>query len=162
MAIVMYTTFYLLAIARYALSVTVCDISTVEMHKTLTMIGPRLNINIPIDRPQAAFYVLAMFVLSLTVCEMITYALPNVLDRNLWPWKWRSRTLTILWKSPGECTLSTCIRATKLALLGPAFYSQYMIVHFATDGRTNAHTTRYHNAIHRRRNGAKTYWSCMC
>ena len=40
--------------------------------------------------------------------------------------------------------LSTCIGMQKLALLGPAVYSQYIIVHFVTgltQGRTNEHTT---------------------
>ena len=39
----------------------------------------------PIERPHAPFYVLAlaMSVTSVTVCEIITFELSNVLDSNL-------------------------------------------------------------------------------
>ena len=78
--------------------------------------------------------VLAMviFVVSVTVCEIITFELPKVLDSNLWPWKWRSMTLTncmkIIRQRSDEGILSTC---KKMAPLGPAACSQYIIVYFA-------------------------------
>ena len=67
-------------------------------------------------------------ILSLTVCEIITHELPNVLG------KWRSRTLTI-WT--GERTLSTLHGVQTSALLGRAVRSPYRIVLFVTDVRTN-------------------------
>ena len=34
---------------------------------------------------------IAWFVLTVTVFEIITFELPNVIDSNLWPWKWKSQ-----------------------------------------------------------------------
>ena len=47
--------------------------------------GPRSNENMPIERQYATLYVLAtaIFVLSVTVSEIIMFELPNVLDSNL-------------------------------------------------------------------------------
>ena len=46
---------------------------------------PKSNVNMRIERPHVTSYVLsiAMFVLSVTVCEIITYELLNVLQYNL-------------------------------------------------------------------------------
>ena len=61
--------------------------------------GPRSNINMPVERPHATSDVLtfAMFALSVSVCEIITYELSNVCDSNHWPWKW-SRSSVICTK----------------------------------------------------------------
>ena len=42
------------------------------------------KINMPTERPHATFYVfaIAMFVLSVTVCEIITFELANIFDTN--------------------------------------------------------------------------------
>ena len=47
--------------------------------------GSISNINMPIERPYATFYLLAiaMFALSVTTGEIITFELPNVLYSNL-------------------------------------------------------------------------------
>ena len=45
---------------------------------------------------------------KVTVCEIITFELPNGFDFNVWPWKWRSKMLTTIWmKLAGEGTLLT-------------------------------------------------------
>ena len=59
-----------------------------------------------IERLHATFYVLAiaLFVLSVTICEIITFQLPNVLGSNFD--LERSRTLTILiknWQEKAPC-----------------------------------------------------------
>ena len=70
------------------------------------------------------FLAIAIFVLSVTVCKFITFELLIVLDLNLWPLNWRSKTLTIWikWQTNDTCE-HAC--AKKLALLGPAVCSQY-------------------------------------
>ena len=49
--------------------------------------GPRSNVNMPIERPHATFFVLAiaMFALSVTVCEILTVEM------------WMTLTLTFIW-----------------------------------------------------------------
>ena len=66
----------------------------------------RSNVNISIKRPFVTFEVLAiaMFVLIVTICEIMTFELPNVFERNLWPLKWRSKKLTN-WLKIGRWTV---------------------------------------------------------
>ena len=72
-----YATFYLLAMAMFALSVTFCEILTVEMY----MSGSRSNAKMPVERSHATFYVFTIaIVLSVNVCEIITFELPEVRD----------------------------------------------------------------------------------
>ena len=79
-----FATFYLWAIAIFVISVTVCEMLSVEICMTLTLtlrIGQ--HVNMPMKRPHSTFYLLAMFVLSDTFCEIITYELPKFESLNL-------------------------------------------------------------------------------
>ena len=56
-----------------------------------------------------------------------------------------------------QMCLTKCIRLQKLALLGPAVCSYYIIAHFATDARTKARTYDLRiTPFLLRENGAKT------
>ena len=46
----------------------------------ITLEWAHANENMPIKRPHATLYLLAMFILSVTVCEIITFELPGVLN----------------------------------------------------------------------------------
>ena len=51
-------------------------------------------------------FAIAMIVLFFAICEIIMYELFNVLDSNLWPLKWRSRTFDDSdenWQKDGPC-----------------------------------------------------------
>ena len=110
--------------------------------------GPRSNINMPIENPHMTFYVLAiaMFVPSVTVCKIMTFELPNVLESNVWPWKWRSRKLTI-WMKIGRqrylvnmqkcmCIKKGCLEVHCLfAIHSGTFHECFM------DIQTNEHTS---------------------
>ena len=126
-------------------SVTVCEIFAVEMCmiSTLTFLNePRSDVNTSVERPHATSYVLAiaMFVASVTVCEIMTCERTDVLSSNYWHWKWRKRTKTIWIKLSDERTLSNCICLQKLAPLDPAVCTQYITKHFVNDPRTNERT----------------------
>ena len=75
----MTTIFYLLrnAFKRYSRNVHDLDL----------MIGPRSDDNMLIEIPYAISYLMAivMFATSVTVCQIITYELPNVVHLNLLP-----------------------------------------------------------------------------
>ena len=76
---------------------------------------------------------IAMFVLYVTVCEIIAYKLPMhaipIFDHEM-----KVNEVDELDNSAGERMFSTCMY--KLALLDPAVRSQYIIVHFVTYKRT--------------------------
>ena len=78
-------TFYLLAIPMFSLSVTVCEILTVEMCMTLTLIfrSSQGQIFQSKDHVLLSLLAIAIFVLSVKICEIITFELPNVLDSNI-------------------------------------------------------------------------------
>ena len=87
------------------------------------------------------------------VCEIINYGLPNILNSNLWHFKWRPWIRTIWIKIGWRTYLVTRIRMQKLVLLGWAVCSEYIIVHFAQDGRTHILPARHllwlYNYTHR-------------
>ena len=91
--------------------------------------------------PWAWLSVLAvtMFVLSVTVCKLITYKLSNIIDSNIWPWNGGQGRCRFELKLACKHTLSTC-SVHKVALLGAAICSQYIIVHLVTDERMDART----------------------
>ena len=94
---------------------------------------------------------IAMFVLFVAVCEIITYELSNVLDSNHWPLEVKVKNVEDsdeIWRAAVPC-----IRVQKWTLLGPAFCSQYIIRKFR-DRRTNgrAHFMPAY-AVQLRRNG---------
>ena len=64
---------------------------------------------------------IAMFALFATVCEIIVYKLPNALDSIHWPWKWRSRALTILIKIGRRTYFVKMHMSSKITLIGSAF-----------------------------------------
>ena len=82
-----YATFSFLAVAMFALSVSVCDILTVEKCMTLTLIFRMVQYEMQIFQSKGhmrlSMIAIAMFVLSVSVCEIITFELPNVHDSNL-------------------------------------------------------------------------------
>ena len=139
-----YATSYLLAIAMFALSVTVCEILTVEICKPLTLtfrIEPGSNINMSVERPHATSHVLtiAVFDLSVTVCEIIwtskmySIRIFDLGNESSGCWWFRQQFV-------GHRTLSIKTRAQRLALLGPAVCSRCVIVHFG-DTYIHASTT---------------------
>ena len=72
-----------LAIAMFALPVTVCEN---KQNKNVDDLDHGVenwtwsNVNMPIEMPHAVFWLaIAMMVISITACEIITYELPNVL-----------------------------------------------------------------------------------
>ena len=110
---------YLLLIAIFALSVTVCEILLVEVCITLNLCD-FLWWQCPICH-------------HLQDIHIWTSQCTWFLDSNLWPWnesqlRWRFR-----WKLAYESILSVRIRMQKLALLDPAICSQFIIAHFVTD-----------------------------
>ena len=80
-----YVTSYLLAIAMFALSLTICEIlNSQNVHDLDLYNRPRSNAYMQIEMTQATFWVgNRMFVLSVTICEITTYEHPSVLDLNL-------------------------------------------------------------------------------
>ena len=125
--------FYLFPIAIFSTSVTVSAIFVIEKCMTLNLtFRGKIKSKYAIERPCATSYTLAiaMFTLSVTAYELVTYELPNVLDWNLWPLKCRSMTLTIEnWQC--ELSLSTCM----CAKVGSFRSSRFYPVHFVTDIR---------------------------
>ena len=132
-----YWTSYFLATARFATSVTVCEIFAVELCMTLTLIftSTRSNVNMSIEMSYMTSYLMAIivFALSVTVCVIITYELPNILDSSIWPWKWRS-TSQIIFIQIGRknyfVNVHMCIK------IGASKCSRLHLVHFVTYVRT--------------------------
>ena len=83
---------------------------------------------------------IAMFVMSVTVGEIITTELPNILDWNLWSWKWRSMTSTICMKIDWRTYLVSMHTCAKVDASRSSHCSQYKIVHFVINARTHART----------------------
>ena len=85
------------------------------------------------DHMRLSMLTIATFSLTNTVCEIITFERPNVLDSNLdiendGKGRWRLGS-----KLADERALSKWIRAQKeIVLLGSVVCSQYIIVHFVT------------------------------
>ena len=148
-----YATLYLMAIAMFALFDTIYEKFAIEMCMSLTRVfrmgqGKRKYAN---RRPHATFHVLtiSMFVLFVTNREIITFELSNVLDSNVWAWKWRSRMLTI-WIKIGRRRYLVNLHMyakTRSSCLFAAHNSTFR------EGRTHAQTNFYTNigpaSIHR-------------
>ena len=91
---------YLIAILKSTISVPMLEIFIVEMCLTLAMIfrmghGVNMQIERPCMRISSYLSAITMFTIFITVCDIITYELPNAIDSNLWPSRWKSTTLTI-------------------------------------------------------------------
>ena len=90
---------------------------------------------------------IAMFVLSVTFCEIITYELPNILNSNPWPLKWRLMMLTIWMKIVRRAYFFSI---HMFAEIGAPRSSRLFAVHnrifrnWRTYGRTDAHTFCQH------------------
>ena len=85
-----------------------------------------------------------MCVISVTVCEIVTYEFPKVCHSNVWSWKWSLRILTIWGKITGEGIWSTFIFMQKIV----ASWSSYLFaVHTSTfrDRRANVWTNERTN-----------------
>ena len=71
-----YVTLYLMVIVIFALSVTVWDIDSQNMHDLNRNLlnGPMSNVNMPVEKPYVFLYslLIGMFALSVTICQ-ITY-----------------------------------------------------------------------------------------
>ena len=84
-----YSTFYLLAISMFALSVTIYEKFIIKMCMTLTLIIRMSQCQIWISQSKGpmrlSLLAIAVYVLSVTVCEIITFELDHVFDSNLWP-----------------------------------------------------------------------------
>ena len=115
----------------------------------------------PIERPLSVF-VITLYVLAVSVCEIITFEIPVILDSNPWSLKWRSRLLRI-WMKIGmfHMNLHMCTK------MGASSSSQFLTVHnhpsisWQTDGRTQvlhaSHFFTVHNhTFHDRRTDAST------
>ena len=106
---------------------------------------------------------IAIFVRSLTVCEIITYELPKLLSLSLCPWKWRSRMVTI-WMKTGWWTY--LINMHMYAKICASRSCRFFAVNnhtFCGSGRTNAqtkhaHTSCQHNIIPLCRDSVKRIW----
>ena len=77
---------FLLEIAMFTLSITACEIFTVEMFMTLTFRMGQSQMYICHLKRHMRLPVLAIaiFALSVIVCEMMADNLPKVLYSNLW------------------------------------------------------------------------------
>ena len=89
--------------------------------------------------PHATVSAIAMFLLSVAVCEINTYELPNIQNSNLWPWKLRSGPSTIRMNIGMRTYLVnvyTCVQ------IGASRSSRMFAVHKHTfrKGRTNRRT----------------------
>ena len=99
------------------------------------------NVNKQIKRSflTSCLFTIAVFAVSVAVCEISMYELPNILNLNLWSWKWRSWMLTIWMKTDRQTYFSTCMSyLQKLVPLGPAVCSQY--ISWLTNGCSDIHT----------------------
>ena len=68
----LYATFYLLAIVMFALSVTVCERLSQNVHDIDLYYGPRSNVNMPMEKSYATLYLfaIAIFAPSVTICKI--------------------------------------------------------------------------------------------
>ena len=84
-----------------------------------------------------------MLVLSATVCEIIKFEFNNITDSNVWPFKRRSRTLTIWTKSCRQLVLLNLHMSKRI---GASMLSRLFAVHnrtfhdWWTNGQTNERT----------------------
>ena len=136
-----HTTLYLLPIAMFALSVTVCEVLSIELCMTFTLTfgffyGPRSNINMPLERPHATFCVVNSNVECVTICELIAHGRRKVLDSNLWSWKWRSRMLAI-WKKIGARMYLINWHMFAKMCASKSGCSRYITVDFVRNERTD-------------------------
>ena len=94
-----YATFHLLAVLMFVLSsfaINSQSTSAWPWSWPWPLEWASVNVDMPIERPHSTFCVdITVFAPTFTVYEIFTYEQPNVIDWNLWPWKWRPRTLTM-------------------------------------------------------------------
>ena len=91
---------------------------------------PRSNVNMSVERLHATFYVLViiMFFSFVIVCEIFTFELLNVINSNLWPWKWSQKRWRFVWKLAFEFNVDVHTCMSKWVLLGPAVCSRWLFV----------------------------------
>ena len=87
---------------------------------------------------------------SVIVCEIFMYELFNVLDSNLWPWKWGQGRTWFGWKLAYKLTLLKCLCLPKLMFLGSAVRSRW---HFVTYIPIHSIGASSHNTVELGKNG---------
>ena len=115
----------------------------------------------PVKRPHATSYVFALviFVISVIVCEIVTYELRNVLDLNFWPWKWSSRARRYRMKTDRRTYLVNLEMCTKIsAYRSRCLFAEYnrTFCDIRPHERPDVRTARYDSIVQRRWNCVKT------